>query len=196
MKNIKMSDLKTIPNLLTLLRIIIIVPMIIAFISDNYIIVAVLMILSALSDLFDGKIARKFNQITDLGKILDPIADKLTLISFVVCATIKIPDLLIFVIIMVSKELLMLLGGFVLIKKNLPVPQAEWYGKIATAVFYCCVILYVIIFIFAKSVPLPVFITLISLTLLSMLYAFARYALLFINLIKNNNLKNKIDNNK
>lgn len=170
--------------------------MIIAFISDNYIIVAVLMIFSALSDLFDGKIARKFNQITDLGKILDPIADKLTLISFVVCATIKIPDLLIFVIIMVSKELLMLLGGFVLIKKNLPVPQAEWYGKVATAVFYCCVILYVIIFIFAKSVPLPVFITLISLTLLSMLYAFARYALLFINLIKNNNLKNKIDNNK
>ena len=67
-----------VPNLLSMLRIIIIFPFIYYFLIDNYVISVVLIAISGLSDMFDGFIARRFNQITKVGMMLDPVADKLT----------------------------------------------------------------------------------------------------------------------
>ena len=76
-KEIKPADFVTIPNLLTYLRILLIAPFVISFIKEQYILAMVFLGISALSDCCDGYIARRFNQITALGKMLDPVADKL-----------------------------------------------------------------------------------------------------------------------
>ncbi len=94
LKNIKAKDFITIPNLLSFLRIILIVPFVCFFLNENYIMAAIILIISGLTDACDGFIARTFNQITELGKMLDPIADKLTLIAIMVCITIFSPIVL------------------------------------------------------------------------------------------------------
>ena len=83
-----------IPNLITSLRILIIIPYIIFFLNDNYILAVVMLLLSGLSDLLDGIVARKFDQITELGKVLDPVADKLTLLAVVVSLCFKFPEII------------------------------------------------------------------------------------------------------
>ena len=82
----------TIPNILSFIRIVVIVPLVISFLNERFIESGIYLLISGLSDMFDGAIARKFNQVTQLGKILDPIADKLTLIAVVICLAILFPS--------------------------------------------------------------------------------------------------------
>ena len=80
-----------IPNALSVLRILLIIPFVIFFMRDQIWLAVLMMVLSGLSDMLDGKIARRFNQFTELGKMLDPLADKLTQATIVVCFAIKQP---------------------------------------------------------------------------------------------------------
>ena len=107
-----------VPNLLSMLRIIIIFPFIYYFLIDNYVISVVLIAISGLSDMFDGFIARRFNQITKVGMMLDPVADKLTLLSVVVCLSVKVPIIMPIILVLVVKEVLMLLAGIILLKNH------------------------------------------------------------------------------
>ena len=77
------KDLMTIPNAISFTRILLITPFVAFFIKEMYVAAAITVGISGLSDLFDGMIARKFNQESELGKVLDPLADKLTLIAFI-----------------------------------------------------------------------------------------------------------------
>lgn len=133
-----------IPNLLSFFRMLLI-PVFIVFymLADdthqiNYVYAASALVLSGLTDLFDGVIARKCNQITELGKILDPLADKLTQVAVVICIAIKMQSLVLgaALMIFVVKELLMLIGGFIILRRNTTIQGSKWYGKVATAVFY------------------------------------------------------------
>ncbi len=81
--------LKHIPNILTLIRLILIAPIVITIAQEKYILALVLLILSGITDVLDGTIARKFNFITDLGKLLDPFADKATQVAILVTLSIK-----------------------------------------------------------------------------------------------------------
>ena len=114
----KFSDLFTVPNLITYVRFVLIIPFVCFFLDEQYITAAVCIGLSGLSDCFDGMTARKLNQVTPLGKILDPIADKLTLFAVVICMVIYVPMVLPILITLLVKDLLMLLGGADLIKKK------------------------------------------------------------------------------
>mgnify|MGYP000325195803 CR=1 FL=1 len=76
----KTSDLVTIPNIITYVRFVLIIPFVYFFLAEQYIYAAICIGLSGLSDCFDGMAARKLNQVTPLGKILDPIADKVCLL--------------------------------------------------------------------------------------------------------------------
>ena len=104
----------------------------------------VVLVLSGLTDLFDGKIARRFNQISELGKILDPVADKLTQITiavviFLVLDKSQDPTMQWFkwvFLFFLFKELVMILGGAVMLAIGLRPGAAEIYGKVATFVFY------------------------------------------------------------
>lgn len=140
----KVSKNLNIPNMLSALRILLIPVFIVFYMkADNsryeyYAYAAAALVLSGLSDLFDGVIARKFNQMTELGKILDPIADKLTQLAVVICVAIKLnnPVLSLTLMIFVVKEILMLTGGFIILRKKIKMQASKWYGKVATAVFY------------------------------------------------------------
>ncbi len=134
----------TIPNWLCFLRIALIPVFSVLFVKEHYIIAFIVMIIAALTDLFDGKIARKYNQVSNLGKALDPIADKLSQMAIVVILLYKFWDVTYFKVLLflfIAKELLMLIGGGLLLLKGLRPAAAEMIGKVSTTVFYIFMIL-------------------------------------------------------
>lgn len=132
----------TIPNWLSFIRIALIPVFAVLFVQGHQLVAVIVMICAALTDLFDGKIARKFNQVSNLGKILDPIADKLSQMAIVIVLLYTywenpIKYLFFFFIV---KEVLMLLGGALLLSKGMRPTAAEIWGKVATNVFYIAMI--------------------------------------------------------
>ncbi len=191
----KLSDLVTIPNILSYLRLILVVPFVYYFIRglyDNprhYITAAVCIGISGLTDCFDGLLARKLNQVTSLGKILDPLADKITLIAVAVCMVIYIPALLPLMLVLFIKDFTMLICGLVLLVKKIPLPASRWYGKLATVVFYISVT----VIIFLKAVyqyenP-TLILVLFCITAAVMIFALLNYSKMFLDILKEN--KNK-----
>ncbi len=187
----KKSDLFTVPNIITYFRFIIIVPFAYCFLTENFIGAAICIGLSGLSDCFDGFAARSLGQVTALGKILDPIADKITLIVVVLCMVIYVPVVLPVLITLLLKDVLMLLGGADLIKKGLTPPAASWYGKLGTLVFYFSVCLIVFLkAVFMYENP-ALDLTLLSVTALTMLFALYQYGKIYFQMIKDYSEKEK-----
>ena len=176
----------TIPNALTLLRIMLIIPMAKYILAERYGEASVFLGISALSDMLDGMAARNLGQVTQLGKILDPIADKLTLIAIVLCINRVYPYIYPFVAVMFAKEMIMLAGGAILLKKKIRPPAAKWFGKAATAVFYVSVILLV-----ALRAVWGINISWLSTSLFGlsagfMMFALMNYMSIFMKLMKEN----------
>lgn len=190
-QKINAKDLITIPNILTYIRIILIIPFIYFFLKENYIAAVICIGTSGLTDCFDGMIARKFNQVTALGKILDPIADKFTLLAVVICMVIYVPVVLPVLIILLLKDVIMLLGGMDLINKGITPPAAKWYGKLGTIVFYFSV--FTIIFLRAvfSFENFALDISLLSITAVTMLFALYQYGKIYFHLIKEHNVAEK-----
>ena len=178
----------TIPNLLSVIRIALI-PVFGVLYYDGKIAWAVFVLfLSGLSDFFDGKIARKFNQISALGKVLDPVADKLTQITIAIVLylqfrgssdeTIKAFSWVF--LIFLAKEALMVVGGALMIAFGLRPGAAEMPGKIATFVFYAVMIVIIAfgpdIGLF-KSFVLPnwMMIVLVGISVILTIVAFCSY---------------------
>lgn len=131
---------KYIPNILTVLRFLFI-PIILYFIFiGNYILGFVFFTISGITDILDGFIARKFNLISNFGKLMDPLADKLTQISILATlVTVKIiPDWILAIVIL--KELIMVIGASFLYGKDVVV-YSKWYGKLATVLFYLAIVI-------------------------------------------------------
>ena len=184
-----------IPNILSFIRIIIIIPFVWYFLNDEYLLAAAMLMLSAMSDMFDGIIARKLNQITKLGKILDPVADKLTLTAVVVCIGIKFPETILLVVILILKDVSMLIAGSFLLKKGIDPPAAKWYGKLSTIFFYISVIIIVALkAIWGITNPI-ISILLLSVTSFFMLFALFKYFILFLKLLNVIIIKEKSINN-
>ncbi|MGI6665590.1 MAG: CDP-alcohol phosphatidyltransferase family protein [Christensenellaceae bacterium] len=121
------------PNLLALLRLLL-VPVVVGLILSDKMVAALSVFLTAcLTDILDGFIARKYGLITKLGTWLDPLADKLMAISVIVCFTYKGILPLFVMIIIFTKEMLMLLGGLIAVQKGAATP-ANIFGKIASFV--------------------------------------------------------------
>lgn len=192
----KTSDLFTIPNLITYVRFILIIPFAYSFLKEEYISSAICIGLSGLSDCFDGLVARKLNQVTSLGKILDPIADKVTLLVVVVCMVIFVPVVLPVLIILLLKDVLMLLGGTDLINKGITPPAAKWYGKVGTVVFYISVCIIVFLKAFLNYENFALDLTLLSVTALTMIFALYQYGKIYIQLIKEYNEGLEVEKNK
>lgn len=134
------KQLFTVPNLLGYLRLILIPIFVWRYLTaesnaDYYVATAIVAI-SAVSDLFDGMIARKFNQVTQLGKALDPIADKLTQAAMVLCLVFRYRLMLPLLILFVIKEGFMGIMGIIMLSKGKMLDGAMWFGKVCTAVLY------------------------------------------------------------
>lgn len=143
----------TVPNLLSVIRILLIPVFAVLFNDGNYLWAVIVLAISGLTDFFDGKIARKFNQISALGKLLDPIADKLTQITIAIVfymtfsgssdETVK-KFSWVFLVFLI-KEAVMVVGGAIMIMLGLKPGAAEMPGKIATFAFYaimCLIMLF------------------------------------------------------
>ena len=187
----KASDLVTAPNILTYLRFLLVAPFIFFFLNKNYIAAALCIGFSGLSDCLDGFLARKLDQVTSLGKILDPIADKVTLVSVAVCMVIYMPSLLPIMLVMIGKEFLMLLGGLILLIMKITPPPARWYGKVATVIFYLSVC--TIIFLKAAfNITNDMLITVTFIvTAAFMVFALVMYAALIVKQIKAEKQENR-----
>lgn len=133
----------TIPNWLSFARIIMVPIFAVLFLKGHVLWSVFVLALSGLSDFFDGKIARRFNQISDLGKLLDPVADKLTEITIAVLLylTFSAGEGLVktfswIFLIFIIKELTMVVFGGIMLLVGLRPGAAEIYGKVSTFVFY------------------------------------------------------------
>lgn len=135
---------KTVPNLLSLIRILLIPVFAVLFYNGHNIAAVIVLAISGLSDLVDGKIARKFNQVSNLGKILDPVADKLTVFAIAIILFLKfwnaenaaLHSFAWVFLLFIGKDILMLaVGGFMILMGMRP-SAAEIFGKLATVVFY------------------------------------------------------------
>ncbi len=129
----------TVPNALSVLRILIVPFFAWYFLKGKLTAAVSLLALSGLSDLFDGVIARKFNQVTELGKMLDPFADKLTQGVVAMCLAIKFPVICPVLLLFIAKEFAMLCCAVILLKEKKRPCSAKWYGKVATVMFYLSV---------------------------------------------------------
>ncbi len=176
-----------VPNILSLIRIFLIVPFLIFISKGKYILAGEILILSGISDFLDGFIARKFNQKSQLGKMLDPAADKLTLMAVMISVGMKFHEVIPFMIILVLKELLMIVASIFLLKQKKFPTGAKWYGKIATVAFYVSVIIIVSLKAIwsIESIELNIF--LMAITALLMIYALVKYFRIFLLMIKTKN---------
>ena len=132
--------LKNLPNILTVLRFFLI-PFTIYYLAENHYIVAIILLtLSGITDVLDGTIARRYNLITNFGKLIDPLADKITQVSILGTLVVKdIIPLWILVVVLV-KEAAMVAGASFLYGKELVV-SSKWYGKASTVLFYLAIVL-------------------------------------------------------
>ncbi len=178
------TDILTIPNILSFIRILLITPFMILFLNQQYIWASIIIIVSGLTDCADGIIARKFKQISDFGKLIDPVADKLTLLAVGVGICIICPEVITVMVILIIKDILMIIGGITLIKNHIKPPQARWYGKIGTVFFYISVCTIVVFKIADITVPY-LSVIMLSVTAVTMIFALVKYFLLFMELVKN-----------
>ena len=191
------KDLMTIPNAISFIRILLITPFVTFFIAAKYQIInsylpaVVFLAISGISDLLDGMIARKFHQESELGKVLDPLADKLTLIAVGVCLIFIEPYVLPLMIIMVLKDILMIIGGTIVINQGVIPPKSSWYGKASTFMFYISVALVVLMEVFDYHNE-TISLTVLGVTSGMMIFSLVNYTIIFFKIQKQ--IKMKEDN--
>ena len=145
-KNLK-KEIFTIPNVLSLIRLALIPVYVIIYLKEYYYVSASILAVSCLTDLLDGQIARHFNMISTVGKILDPFADKATQFTLIVCLAIKrnLPLLWAIIVLFVLKEGFQLIAGSLLLKKKKILSGALFAGKISTAVLFISLVLMIMV---------------------------------------------------
>ena len=134
------SNVWTIPNVLTIIRIILIPVFVVLFFKGEKIAALCVFCAASLTDMLDGYLARRLNQITDFGKLFDPLADKLMVLTAMVCQTFWGPLPLVAVIIVALKELVMVLGGVFMLSRDVVV-YSNYFGKAAQVGFIASLIL-------------------------------------------------------
>ena len=134
------TNVWTIPNVLTMLRMILIPVFVVLFFKGLKMASLGVFCAASLTDMLDGYLARKLNQITDFGKLFDPLADKLMVITAMVCQTFWGPLPLIAVIIVAAKELVMVLGGMFMLNRGVVV-YSNYFGKTAQVGFIASLVL-------------------------------------------------------
>ena len=168
-------------NKLTMLRVVMIpVFLLVLFLAPepmNRYVAVIIFIVASLTDMLDGKIARKFNMISTIGKFLDPLADKCTQFTLIVCLAIKYPvqNPMLWVLagLMFVKEIFQLVAGIIQFRKGKMLTGALLSGKICTAVLFVSLILMVLM----PRMSATVVTVIIVVDAIFMLISFAHYAL-------------------
>ena len=173
----------TIPNILSMVRLALIPVFIWLYsVEHEYVIAAIIFTVSSLTDIVDGFIARKFNMISDVGKILDPIADKLTQLSVLICLLFRFKLMWLPVSILVIKEVITGIMSIMRIKRTHKVHMAVWHGKLNTVLLYLMLALHLV------WSNIPTFVSHMSITLcaIMMMVSAVLYGIQHVKAIKSN----------
>lgn len=134
------KEVLTIPNLLSLLRLFLIPVYVVIYLKaskpSDFLAAGSVLALSCLTDMIDGKIARRYNLITTVGKVLDPFADKATQFAITICLSKKYPILCPILSLFIVKELFQLVACILAFLKGKALPGALWAGKVCTTVLF------------------------------------------------------------
>lgn len=185
-KRLKKEQFFTIPNAMSVLRIVLLPFIVWMFVEKHYVAAIVLIGVSCLSDILDGKIARRFNMVSDVGKVLDPLADKLTQGVLCICLAIfHYPLMWGLVGLFVVKETIIVLVGWFVVQKADVVPGAKWYGKLNTVIlFFSFGVILLYLLITGQPLATPIANVLIGLCAASILASMVLYLVMFCRLLK------------
>lgn len=162
----------TVPNCLTACRILLIPFVIWAYcIKEDALLAFEILCLSALTDIIDGYIARQFHMVTAIGKALDPIADKLTQATVLICLTSRFPIMLIVFGLLALKEIISGCMCLTAIRKTKEVQGADWHGKLTTCLLYLTMVVHIL----WETIPKSVSISLVAVTIVMMVLSFGLY---------------------
>lgn len=167
----KKEDLFKIPNLLCYLRILMVPLFIYLFWAEYYWQSAVVVLLASGTDILDGYIARHFNMITDWGKFIDPVADKMMQFSMLILTIFKIKWVLILVICFALKEIILLIVGIYIYHNDYNLNGSNWAGKLCTVVMDTVLL----IFIAFDNIPETLAIVLVMVVIVFLLISFTVY---------------------
>lgn len=173
------KEIFTIPNMLSLFRLVLIPVYTVIYLnareSSEYFLAAAILAVSCLTDMVDGQIARHFNMISTIGKVLDPLADKLTQLALTICLSVKYPALRGVLILFVIKELFQATVTFIMFRRGKVLPGALMAGKICTTVLFVSFILLVLM----PNLNLQVVNSIAIIDAVFLAYAFISYAFAF-----------------
>ena len=170
---------ENIPNILTIIRFILIPFIFTSVVNEDFLATIIIFTISAITDILDGYIARKYNYITDIGKLIDPLADKLTQMSLLLSlAILKILPWWIFAIVFI-KECVMIISASLMYKKEDVVVYSKWYGKLATVLFYLAIVCSLLINQFHFSISFRIDLYLYYFAILATIFSLVMYAIQF-----------------
>ena len=170
---------ENIPNILTIIRFILIPFIFTSVVNEDFLATIIIFTISAITDILDGYIARKYNYITDIGKLIDPLADKLTQMSLLLSlAILKILPWWIFAIVFI-KECVMIISASLMYKKEDVVVYSKWYGKLATVLFYLAIVVSLIVNQFHVQMPFRIDLYLYYLAILATIFSLIMYSIKF-----------------
>ena len=171
----------TLPNLLSYLRLALIPAIVWLYCAKRAYTAAVwIMAVSAATDVADGWIARRFRLGTDWGKIIDPIADKLTQIAICFCLAWRYLPVRFMLFLLIAKEVYMGIIGLIFIRKTDTVEGAVWYGKMTTVLFFAVAV----VLILFPALPAPAVILLVAVESASILLSMVLYTLRYLKLYR------------
>ncbi|MBR6918395.1 MAG: CDP-alcohol phosphatidyltransferase family protein [Clostridia bacterium] len=174
----------TIPNLLSFFRIALIPFFVWAYsFRDDIVLSMVILVLSALTDIVDGFVARRFAMVSNVGKILDPIADKLTQLAVLACLCVRFPRMIVPLVVLVVKEVANGIIGLVMMHKNRDPLSAVWHGKLTTVVIYLTTVAH-LVWPRDPDIPDALSYTMIGLSLFMMMLSLTLYTVRNIKIIK------------
>ena len=163
--------MKNIPNFLSYFRILLIPVFVWLMVNNHGWLAALILALSGVTDMADGYLARRFDWISEWGKILDPLADKMTQLTVCMILVIQMSEYWFFFSILIFKELATLIIGAYLFKNKIKIEGAKWFGKTFTSLFYVSMVTIVLL----PAMPDILLVTLLTLTTLCALAAACLY---------------------
>ena len=179
---IRDNKIITSPNVLSMLRILLI-PAIVYYLNFECVLAFGFLLLSGITDVLDGWIARKFNMTSDLGIVLDPVADKLTQGCVILAIAKSTPWMTVLCMLLIAKEGVMIIFGLIVLKRTDRTYSAKWHGKIANGCIYITLLTHIL----WKDIPNAFSNVMIIICATSMLLSLILYCRQYTSILKKTN---------